>query len=52
MSEVEKRTKYLRMVMSALDDAIGDCDEDMKYRIDCVWDAIDELEANGIERKK
>ena len=43
-NEIEKITKYLRLMMSALDDAIGDCDEDMKYRIDCVWDAIDELE--------
>ena len=44
MNEIEKRIKYLRLMMSALDHAVGNCDEHMKYRIDCVWDAIDELE--------
>ena len=39
-----KRTQHLRFMMSYLDDAIGDCSEDVKECIDNVWDAIDELE--------
>ena len=39
-----KRTQHLRFMMSYLDEAIGDCSEDVKECIDLVWDAIDELE--------
>ena len=41
---IKKRTQHLRAMMSYLDNAIGDCSEDVKECIDMVWDAIDELE--------
>ena len=43
---IKKRTQHLRNMMSYLDDAIGDCSEDVKECIDLVWDAIDELEVS------
>ena len=41
-----KRTQHLRFMMSYLDNAIGDCSEDVKECIDLVWGAIDELEVS------
>jgi|TARA_R100001129_G_scaffold40435_2_gene27457 hypothetical protein len=41
---VNKKTQHLRFMMSYLDNAIGDCSEEVKECIDLVWDAIEELE--------
>ena len=42
---MNKRTLHLRFKMSELDNAIGDCSEEVKECIDNVWDAIDEIES-------
>jgi hypothetical protein len=41
---MNKKTLHLRFKMSELDDAIGECSEEVKECIDLVWDAIEELE--------
>ena len=39
-----KKTLHLRFTMSYLDNAIGDCSQEVKKCIDDMWDAIEELE--------
>ena len=39
-----KKTLHLRFAMSYLDNAIGDCSQEIKECIDNMWDAIAELE--------
>jgi len=41
-----KKTLNLRFNMSYLDNAIGDCSQEVKECIDNMWDAIAELEEN------
>jgi len=41
---VNKKTLQLRFKMSYLDNAIGDCSQEVKECIDNMWDAITELE--------
>ena len=41
---VNKKPLHLRFMMSHLDNEIGDCSEEVKERINAVWDAIEELE--------
>jgi hypothetical protein len=41
---INKKTQHLRFMMCYLDNAIGDCSEEVKVCIDLVWDAIEELE--------
>jgi len=41
---VNKKTLHLRFTMSYLDNAIGDCSQEVKECIDNMWDAIEELE--------
>ena len=41
---MNKKTLHLRFKMSELDNAIADCSEEVKERINAVWDAIEELE--------
>lgn len=41
---VNKKTLHLRFKMSYLNNAIGDCSEEIRECIDNVWDAIEEIE--------
>ena len=41
-----KKILNLRFNMSYLDNAIGDCSQEVKECIDNMWDAIAELEEN------
>ena len=45
-----KKTLNLRLNMSYLDNAIGDCSQEVKECIDNMWDAIAELEENIYEQ--
>jgi hypothetical protein len=45
-----KNTLHLRFAMSYLDNAIGDCSQEVKKCIDDMWDAIEELEVQLNER--
>jgi len=45
-----KKTLNLRFTMSYLDNAIGDCSQEVKECIDNMWDAIAELEENIYEQ--
>jgi|DEB0MinimDraft_10_1074344.scaffolds.fasta_scaffold78802_6 hypothetical protein len=45
-----KKTLHLRFTMSYLDNAIGDCSQEVKECIDNMWDAIAELEENIYEQ--
>jgi len=47
---VNKKTLHLRFTMSYLDNAIGDCSQEVKECIDNMWDAIAELEENIYEQ--
>jgi len=46
---VNKKTLHLRFKMSYLDNAIGDCSEEIRECINNVWDAIEEIEEQDNE---